>query len=234
MNCKECREQISSFIDDQTDTDVSRKVTKHIEECPRCTVYYQDLLKNRALSAMLEEMELPDGFHKRLMTKIRQEAKTGSKPLWKPQRILAPLVAALLLFMVGRGLVMSELWPGSSNFQGLTTKSESLDGEFGTMDIAMEQPESFDKPIEPAPEAAPDDGIRSEDTLITPDVEKMDSSLARTAKDTENAQMSTNQYAEAQSGSGGWTQRVFHPVTLLALGFSGMILWMSFRLKKRF
>lgn len=74
MNCDIIRELFSSYIDDQLSRQDRRQVEEHLATCPACAEELAMLRQTVALTAQLEEAELPEGFHASLAARLAQAA----------------------------------------------------------------------------------------------------------------------------------------------------------------
>jgi anti-sigma factor RsiW len=86
--------------------EMRRQMAQHRAACPRCSAYTADIVRNREAVGRLSDAELPDGFHERLMARIGAEARPVQRKGRVPYRIFASLAAALLLFIIVRGMYM--------------------------------------------------------------------------------------------------------------------------------
>jgi hypothetical protein len=102
MNCKECAENLTAYMDDELLESDSRKVAKHIDHCPPCAEEYQSLRKAGAfVVSHYEDLDLEPGKWDSLRDRLREEDKP--RPIWGgfPWLQTAAAAAATLLLVVG-------------------------------------------------------------------------------------------------------------------------------------
>lgn len=104
MNCDQIQEQLSEYLDHRLeDADRRRAIEDHLASCPRCLPEAKQLRDGIKGVAGLPEVELPAGFSRRVMARVREEeaGPTLWKRLFQPLRIKIPLHATGLLLVVG-------------------------------------------------------------------------------------------------------------------------------------
>lgn len=156
--CHEIHELISGYMDDMLEEAESERVSAHLESCSECRGLHQDLLAMTAQLTELEALELPQGFHDRLMGRLRAETPSPKQQiLWK-RLAWGAAAAAVLLFsfrFLGEGDLLRQEEPSQNEDRKI-----AADPEFR----AAEDPDAFtgEEPgIAALPEAA-----RSEEALI--------------------------------------------------------------------
>lgn len=109
MNEEEYFEQLCSNSVDGTLTDSEKqKLEEHLAECPSCAALKQDLEQMRSLMAV--EAEPPEGLHKSIMERLRQEDTIRVVEPQKPMRRLpvftmVAAAAVVVLVVLGGGLM---------------------------------------------------------------------------------------------------------------------------------
>lgn len=134
MNCRQFKKNLTLYLDQRLNAEKSLQVRRHLDNCPRCKAHYVGMKEISELGDLLPGIPLPDGFHERLMERLSQD-RTEPARRWKPQRILAPLAAALLLAFIGRGLLISGPWK-QMNFENSDSAPDLYRN--GTMQSGMD------------------------------------------------------------------------------------------------
>jgi anti-sigma factor RsiW len=115
MNCHKAKESISLFLDERLGPEEQARLNRHLEDCPDCTSYLEDLRQGLAM-LRAEGLERPsDNFEWNLKRKIqravaekevdRRSARIGRRE-WG--RFAFSAAAALLVVVVG-----GRIWLGS-------------------------------------------------------------------------------------------------------------------------
>ncbi len=107
MKTSECRDilnLIPLLIDDMLSDEEKDVVTDHLKVCKTCREEHAFLTSVLKVSGTLPEIEVPDGFHKRLMEKVGKE-KTGTSfkgniRLWKTVTSFAAAAAVIAVSVV--------------------------------------------------------------------------------------------------------------------------------------
>ncbi len=73
MECNECRNKISLYIDKMLDLEEYEKIEAHLKSCENCMQIYKSTYEMVKVLNKVEIHELPEGFHDDLMSKIREE-----------------------------------------------------------------------------------------------------------------------------------------------------------------
>ena len=73
MNCDNCRELLSAFIDDNLSPQENKSVEAHIAECTNCARELQELLNTVSLLTKLPKIEAPEGFHQQFKKRWDKE-----------------------------------------------------------------------------------------------------------------------------------------------------------------
>ena len=120
MDCKQCRENISAYIDGELDGVTMLELYQHLSQCPLCRKEHEVILKLRGRCAAVEDVELPSDFCERVMSSLRKEVSvnTMKKIKWKVSRRVASGIAAAVVLVVGAALFMSGLGIGKGTSKG--------------------------------------------------------------------------------------------------------------------
>ena len=101
--CENFAALLDPFVDGELTPDEMARVQAHLDECPACRAYVDDVLAIRAAFPDVEDTELPEGFAENVMARIRAEApnaalqKKASRPWLKALASLAACCAIVLL-----------------------------------------------------------------------------------------------------------------------------------------
>ncbi len=102
--CKEYEARISALIDDELTIEERIEVLEHLDRCPACRAYWEDLLAMRDV-LRAEETPAPAGFADAVMARVHvteQEKAPEKKILRFPQwRRYAALAACFAVVLVG-------------------------------------------------------------------------------------------------------------------------------------
>jgi hypothetical protein len=103
MECRNLREKLTAFVDEQLAPDEKKAVQEHLDTCPDCASHLEELRKTVAYARGLEGVEPPSWFTRKVMSKVREEAGRNKGILLKlfyPLHIKIPLEAAAMLVIV--------------------------------------------------------------------------------------------------------------------------------------
>lgn len=141
--CKEYEARISALIDDVLTIDERIEVLEHLDNCPACRAYWEDLLSLRDL-LRAEETPAPVGFTDAVMARVREtkqekapERKVLPFPQWKRFAALAACCAVVLL-----GIWSLDLMPGVNNSMDMAALNGSAAPERATQGVDCETTES--------------------------------------------------------------------------------------------
>jgi hypothetical protein len=119
MDCRQCRENISAYVDGVLDGYLISEMQQHLSECPRCRKEYSAILKVREMCAGLKDVELPSGFCSCLIDRLKGEESAGMfrKIRWRVNRRVVAGMAAAVVLVFGVALVMSGLGGGGGAYE---------------------------------------------------------------------------------------------------------------------
>lgn len=101
MECRKYSELISAYMDEMLSQHEKEQLMAHLMVCEKCNEEMKALKQMKSLIEQVESPELPDRFHKELMTRMKQEKpKVVHIFKWKWQYSGA-LVAALMIGFFG-------------------------------------------------------------------------------------------------------------------------------------
>ena len=104
--CENFAALLDPFVDGELSPDEMARVQAHLDGCPACRAYVDDVLAIRAAFPDAEDTPVPDGFAESVMARIRAEAasqaeaapqKKTSRPWLKALASLAACCAIVLL-----------------------------------------------------------------------------------------------------------------------------------------
>lgn len=75
--CEEYAALLDLFVDGELATEEMTQVRNHLETCPGCRSYVDDVLAIRAAFPGVEDTEVPEGFAESVMERIRADAAAG-------------------------------------------------------------------------------------------------------------------------------------------------------------
>lgn len=138
MECQECRELISAYVDDMVSPQEEKQIMSHLEKCTFCQEAYEALKQMKQMCNQIKEIDVPEGFHQELMKRVKQEAGTKTvipmKKHWKWQysgALVATLfVGGVLMYQLGR--------MGNPLEHAITTQESSGDNYGITMARSVE------------------------------------------------------------------------------------------------
>ena len=111
MECRDVRDRLSPFLDDELDPVASREVSRHVESCPSCAAALERQRElGQKMRRDLEYHRAPDLLRERVMRNLRSPRRrddTPSRPVAQPWRWLS--VAAGVVAVVGGAWVVATL-----------------------------------------------------------------------------------------------------------------------------
>src|SRR6056297_1459051 len=151
MNCRECKEKISLYIDNELTDKEAEEFEEHLKECDNCRVEFEntkyiiETVKNIPLE------KLPEGYCEKLHDKL---IENKSKNRWNWKRMTA--IAATFVILLGATYIFSNAGLGggkSSNDMGFMEEAaeepafpaegQSVDYEEAEYDKALEEEMGF-------------------------------------------------------------------------------------------
>lgn len=118
MTCDQALEAISAALDGELSDAEREELEAHLASCPACRALYDDLCAIQA-DALDSALEVPEGFHDRVMAAVAEEpavppVQTRKKRSWKRWGGLVA-VAAVAVLAVGPNLLSGLSGNGGSN-----------------------------------------------------------------------------------------------------------------------
>lgn len=103
MNCNECIEKLSLYIDHMLNEEEEKALMAHLDLCETCRREYEALRDMVSWLGEIEEPTLPEDFHETLMERIKKEQKVvpmKAKPFkWHyPAGVVATFLVGFLVF----------------------------------------------------------------------------------------------------------------------------------------
>ncbi|MBR4874320.1 MAG: zf-HC2 domain-containing protein [Clostridia bacterium] len=94
-DCENILNLIPHYIDNMLSKEESDIVCRHIDNCASCKEEYEFL--KSIMGTKLSEIEVPDGFHERLMANVKKTSKTPQKRIYLNRRIISGVAAAAVI-----------------------------------------------------------------------------------------------------------------------------------------
>ncbi len=154
MDCSKYEEMIFLAMDDALTQQQQQELEAHLCECENCRLLQKDLRQQAELLASLDQTQLPQGYHEKLMQRLQEEAKVipfapkeaqktkPQKNLWKRRSAIA---AAVLLVVLGGHLATQ------------VKDREALKNELYQTERMLDAAEQRETSIASAQEAAPEE-----------------------------------------------------------------------------
>lgn len=115
--CDDYAALLDLFIDGELSPAEMADVQAHLDACPGCRAYVDDVLALRAAFPDLEDTEVPEGFAEGVMAAVRAQAAPRKRQL---RRLLLPLAACCAIVLLVRGVS-----PGSGKFGSASTAADT-------------------------------------------------------------------------------------------------------------
>lgn len=160
-DCQEYAALLDAFIDGELSPEEMVRVQEHLDGCPGCRAYVDDLLAIRAAFPDTEDVEVPEGFAGAVSAAIRAGAAPRKKNASPWRRTLLPLAAccALVILLARMPAATDRMDAASSAPRSYGSAAQSPAGtpEDGAVDDAAPEQADFD----PATEETAEDGVQS-------------------------------------------------------------------------
>lgn len=135
MNCSQCRELISQYLDGVLSETIHRAMENHLHSCPACREELEAMEQTieiiRAWSE--EELDLPPGFGERLRVRLKESCKPWYRRLSQSGLTLAAAAAIIMVVAITAradylnfGLLRETAVSQEKQAQGLTMSREDL------------------------------------------------------------------------------------------------------------
>jgi len=114
MNCKETKEVIHGYLDDELDPVNNLAIEQHLHECVACAhSYRQQQSLRKVMAGRSLYFDAPKRLEERVRSAVRQASKAESSRWrwrwdmnWAWPRVLAPLAVAALVMLIALPMVM--------------------------------------------------------------------------------------------------------------------------------
>jgi anti-sigma factor RsiW len=73
LTCKEFLDELSDFLDEETDAAIRAKLERHIAECPNCFVICDTTKKTISVYKGMKSCTIPEDVHVRLMAAVERK-----------------------------------------------------------------------------------------------------------------------------------------------------------------
>lgn len=144
MNCNECIEKLSLYIDHMLNEEEEKALMAHLDLCETCRREYEALRDMVSWLGEIEEPTLPEDFHETLMERIKKEQK------------VVPMKAKTFKWHYPAGLVATFL-VGFLVFSTSISKNSSARSETAHEPMAMAAPEEKSMALEGESKATTED-----------------------------------------------------------------------------
>jgi len=199
--CEEYAALLDAFAEGDLFTEDMIQVQKHLNECPACQAYVDDLLAIRAAFPRMEDTEVPSDFTAKVMAavaatpqaKIPVQAERPAKKKYPWRKTLLPLAACFAIVVLVQGLPTA----GNKSAESVSTAAMTTESAIAYSITAGESEKAAPQAAEPRMEAIMD--AATEDAAPAPK-----ESAAGTISSTENERFSpaeSIEYAEKVDGS---------------------------------
>jgi len=99
MECRECLENISAFIDGELEGDLQEQIEAHLQTCEDCQrVANQLRVLNSGLVQAYDTVQIPTNLEERILSSLRQEKKKVKQQFVLTAFILVLLSSPFILF----------------------------------------------------------------------------------------------------------------------------------------
>lgn len=71
ITCKIVRRELSNYIEDDVTPELRARIQRHVDDCPGCRAVYDGVHNILRLVGGGEVLDLPPGFSRRLLERIR-------------------------------------------------------------------------------------------------------------------------------------------------------------------
>jgi len=105
MNCMQCQENISSYIDNELDEKTKKEVTEHLDICQKCRSFYKsEYLLKSFVHKRLTKVSAPDDLKESIRESIRSDFPFRQSLFFKKR--IFPYVRPLVTYAVAAVLVV--------------------------------------------------------------------------------------------------------------------------------
>lgn len=106
--CESYAALLDAFAEGDLFTEDMIRVQQHLNTCPACQAYLEDLLTIRAAFPTVEDTDVPDGFAESVMAAVAAHPRTAAAPVPQKKKtpwvkILAPLAACCAIVVLLQG-----------------------------------------------------------------------------------------------------------------------------------
>jgi len=117
--CEEFAALLDAYVDGELNESEAARVKAHLETCPGCRMYVENIRAIRAVFPSAEETDVPDGFADGVMAAIRAGAAPRRQKRTQWLKVAVPLAACVAI------LVAVGSFQDSFRFAGKSTASAS-------------------------------------------------------------------------------------------------------------
>lgn len=98
MECLQCVERLSEYLDEELDADEYREIEAHLQCCPDCRRVMSELAAvSKEINLSIVSTPIPTNLSVRILTAIEKEQHNTAKDLWLTSILLAVFASPVLL-----------------------------------------------------------------------------------------------------------------------------------------
>jgi hypothetical protein len=98
MDCLQCIEQLSEYLDGELSTSEYRDIETHIQCCPECCKVKDELASvSKEIYLSIASIPIPNNLTERILSAIELEQQKAAKDLWLTSILLAAFASPILL-----------------------------------------------------------------------------------------------------------------------------------------
>ncbi|MBQ9346246.1 MAG: zf-HC2 domain-containing protein, partial [Oscillibacter sp.] len=147
---------LDAFVDGELPEDQAARLREHLDSCPACRSYLDDILAIREAFPTVEDTQVPEGFADRVLDKLPARVTVLPTRRRMLRRAALPVAASLALILALRGVWLT----GGMNAEDVMSRTLPTVEE--AAEEAVEETETADGPA--ADEGPADSGATTSDT----------------------------------------------------------------------
>lgn len=198
---------LDAFVDGELSADDAERLKAHLDGCPVCRAYLDDLLAIREAFPTLEDTVVPEGFAERVITSLlpqkprllRFPGTEGRRMDWR--RAVLPVAACFCVVVALRGVTMWNDASGGGDLMTRTLPETEISPQteaVSTEDAAETEAVSQTEAVPRTEAVSVEDAVETEDAVDAARIEE------ETAEETETAQTAeTSELYEYAAGTDG-------------------------------
>jgi len=203
MDCKEIKDKLDLYIDDEILLDEEKKlIEEHLKECKSCNQEYEEMIKIKKELEKLKDIDLPKDFHKKLMKNIRNDENKKTSFFSRHYKAVTAVAAVSLVGIVATSamLILPNLNMMKSDevMYGIAGKSMDYSPEYAMVqdNVLANVATLFDE----------SDGFSDKEESVTNSDERKVIKNIYIAIDTENIENAFNEISFNTEALGGYVE----------------------------